>query len=65
VEKERVIIRNLRRETMDELRKSEKDKEISQDELKRTLDQLQKITDRFIAAAEQVGQDKEIELEKV
>jgi ribosome recycling factor len=50
---------------MDELRKSEKDKEISQDELKRTLDQLQKLTDRFIAAAEQVGQDKETELEKV
>ncbi len=65
VEKERVIIRNLRRETMDELRKSEKDKEISQDELKRTLDQLQKLTDRFIAVAEKVGQDKETELERV
>jgi len=65
VEKERVIIRNLRRETMDELRKSEKEKEISQDELKRTLDQLQKLTDRFIAAAEQVGRDKETELEEV
>ena len=65
VEKERVIIRNLRRETMDELRKMEKDKEISQDELKRTLDQLQKLTDRFIAVAEKVGQDKEVELEEV
>ena len=65
VEKERVIIRNLRRETMDELRKLEKDKEMSQDDMKRTLDQLQKITDKFIAFAEQTGQNKEIEIEEV
>ena len=55
VEKERVVIRNLRREAMDELRKSEKNRGISQDELKRTLDKLQKLTDIFIAGVEQVG----------
>jgi ribosome recycling factor len=65
VEKEKVVIRNLRREAMDELRKLEKDKDISQDELKRALDQLQKLTDVFIANAEQVGQDKEAELREV
>ncbi|MBA7708380.1 Ribosome-recycling factor [subsurface metagenome] len=65
VEKEKVVIRNLRREAMDELRRSEKDKAISQDELKRALDQLQKITDVFTADVEQVGQDKEAELRKV
>ena len=65
VEKERVVIRNLRREAMDELRKSEKNKDISQDELKRTLDQLQKLTDIFIAGVEQVGQDKEAKLREV
>jgi len=65
VEKEKVVIRNLRRETMDELRKQERDKEISQDELRRALDQLQKITDVFIASAEQVGKDKEAELQEV
>ena len=65
VEKERVVIRNLRRETMDELRRLEKNKSISQDELKRALGQLQKLTDRFIANADQVGQDKETELKKV
>jgi ribosome recycling factor len=65
VEKERVVIRNLRREVMDELRKLEKDKELSQDDLKRALEQLQKLTDSFIAGIDQVGQDKEAELEEV
>ena len=65
VEKERVVIRNLRRDAMDELRKLEKDKDISQDELKRSLDQLQKITDIAIASADQVGQEKETELKEV
>jgi len=65
VEKERVVIRNLRRETMDELRRLEKSKDISQDELKHALGQLQKLTDRFIVNADQVGQDKETELRKV
>ena len=65
VEKEKVIIRNLRRETMEEMRKSEKDKDISQDELKRALDQLQKLTDVFTANADQVGLDKQAELREV
>ena len=50
---------------MDELRKQEKDKTISQDELKRALDQLQKITDVFTATADQVGRDKQAELREV
>lgn len=62
VEEGRIAIRNLRHEAMDELKKMEKDKEISQDEHKRALDQLQKLTDGFIATAEQNGRDKEAEL---
>ena len=65
VEKEKVVIRNLRRETMDEFKKSEKNKDISQDELKRALDQLQKITDTFIAECDQVGKEKEAKLQEV
>ena len=65
VEERRVAIRNLRHEAMDELKKIEKNKDISQDEHKRALDQLQKITDSFIANVEQVGQDKEVELTEV
>ena len=65
VEERRVAIRNLRREAMDGLRKLEKDSDISQDEYKRALDQLQKITDSSIAVAEQFGRDKEAELREV
>lgn len=65
IEERKVIIRNLRREAMDELKTSEKKKELSQDELKRTLDKLQKLTDSFITDAEQIGQGKEAELMEV
>jgi len=65
LEEGRIAIRNLRREAMDELKTLEKNKDISQDEHKRALDQLQKITDNFIASAEQIGQAKEAELLEV
>jgi len=65
VEERRIVIRNLRREAMDELKGLEKNKDVSQDEHKRALDQLQKLTDSFIADAEQIGRDKEVELMEV
>ena len=65
IEERRIAIRNLRREAMDELKKLEKNKDISQDEHKRTLNQLQKLTDSSIADTEQVGRDKEAELMQV
>ena len=65
VEERRIAIRNLRREAMDELKELEKTKDVSQDEHKRALNQLQKITDSFIADIEQVGRDKEAELVQV
>jgi len=65
VEERRIATRNLRREVMDELKELEKNKDISQDEHKRALNQLQKLTDSSIANAEQIGQDKEAELMQV
>jgi len=65
VEERKIIIRNLRRDAIDELKEKEKNKEISQDDQKRASVQLQKITDSFIAGAEKAGQDKEAELMKV
>ncbi len=65
IEERRIAIRNLRREAMDELKESEKNKDISQDEHKRTLSQLQKLTDSFIADVEQIGRRKEVELMEV
>jgi len=58
-EERKIAIRNLRHEEM------EKDKEISQDEHKRALEQLQKLTDGFIADIEQIARDKEAELMEV
>jgi ribosome recycling factor len=65
IEERRITIRNLRREAMEELKQLEKNKEISQDENKRALDQLQKLTDSFIFQTEQIGRDKEAELAEV
>jgi len=65
VEDGRIAVRNLRREAMDELKESEKSKNISQDEHKRMLNQLQKLTDSFTDNIEQIGQDKEVEVKEV
>lgn len=65
VEERKILVRNTRHEAMDGLRKLEKDKAISQDEHRRAQDQLQKLTDRFIAEVEQIGKKKEAELMEV
>ncbi len=64
-EERKITIRNFRHEVMNELKGLERDKEISQDEHKRALNQLQKITDAFIAEIDQIGRDKEVELMEV
>jgi ribosome recycling factor len=50
---------------MDELKRLEKEKEISQDEHKRALDRLQKITDVHMAEIDKLSRDKEKELMEV
>ncbi|MFA5316568.1 MAG: ribosome recycling factor [Dehalococcoidales bacterium] len=65
VEERKVILRNLRRDAMDELKTLEKDKTISQDEQRRALEQLQKITDGAIHLTELIGEEKETELKEV
>jgi ribosome recycling factor len=58
----RVALRNIRRDALEELRKLEREKEISQDEQKRAQEHLQEITDSFIATVGKVAEDKEAEL---
>jgi ribosome recycling factor len=60
-----VAIRNVRRHTNDELRKAEKDGDIAQDDLKRSEEELQKITDRHIATVEAEARKKEADLLEV
>lgn len=62
VEEDKVAIRNLRRDALEHIKKLEKDKELSQDDCKRSQDQLQKLTDAYIAKADKLGKDKEQEL---
>ena len=61
----KVAIRNVRREGNDEVKNLEKDKKISEDELRRAQDQVQKLTDKFIALAEQVSTQKEKEVMEI
>jgi ribosome recycling factor len=65
VEERKIVVRNHRRDAMTELKELEKGKEISQDEHKRAQDQLQKITDSFIADIDKIARDKEAELREV
>jgi ribosome recycling factor len=64
-EERRIAVRSIRHDAMNELRKMEKDKDISQDEHKRAQDQLQKITDVFMAEIEKLSKGKEQELQEV
>ena len=64
-EKIKISIRNIRRDGMDYLKKLLKDKEISEDDNKKLSDQLQKITDKFIADVDNKISDKEKEILKV
>ena len=59
IEERKIAVRSLRHDTLNELKKLERDKEISQDEHTRAHDQLQKLTDHYISEIEQIGQDKE------
>ncbi len=65
IEEARVALRNIRREGMDDLKEFEKEKLISEDEMYRGRDDLQELTDKYIAKAEEVGARKEQEIAEV
>ncbi|MBN1375711.1 MAG: ribosome recycling factor [Dehalococcoidia bacterium] len=65
LEEYRITIRNIRRDTIDELKTAEKNKEISQDQNTRASDQLQKLTDSYIESINKIGKDKETEILEV
>ena len=65
LDEHKVAVRNIRRDAHDKLRDREKKKEISEDELKRNTEKLQKLTDRYIEEMERVGKAKELEILEV
>jgi ribosome recycling factor len=65
MEEARVEIRNVRREANDALKKEERDGEVGADEVRRQLDTLQKLTDRFVGDVDRLGGVKEQEVMEV
>jgi len=62
VEEGKVAIRNIRRDAIEDLREMESEKLISEDEFYRTKDDIQEITDKFVARMDEIGRDKEKEI---
>ncbi len=58
----KVAIRNVRRDANEQLKKMLKDKDVSEDDERRAQDEVQKLTDRFIAEVDKILQTKEAEL---
>ena len=65
VEKGKISVRNNRRDANSMLKELHKENEISEDDLKRAEDQVQKITDKFIAIADRLSTEKEKDLMEI
>ena len=64
-EEGKVAIRNIRKDVNNKLRKSEKDSEITEDDLKSGEDSVQKLTDKFTKLVDEALDKKEKELTTV
>jgi ribosome recycling factor len=65
LEEHRTAVRNVRRDGNDALKKLAKDKKVSEDDEKRALDEVQKMTDAEIRRMEELSQKKEAEVMQV
>ncbi len=64
-EDSKVAVRNIRRDAMDEIKRREKDGEISEDEQKIEQDEIQKLTDEKIKAIDEIVEEKNKELMEI
>lgn len=62
LEDEKVALRNVRREAHDVIKVGEKDHSVSEDDSRRAVEQLQKLTDRYIHELDVLGASKERDL---
>jgi len=65
LEESRIAVRNIRRDAHNDMREFEKEKLISEDDLKRGEDDLQKLTDKYIEEIAEQGKNKEEEIMEV
>lgn len=64
-ESAKVAVRNIRRDANEQLKKLLKDKEATEDEERRAQDDVQKMTDKFVAEIDKIVTQKEAEIMKV
>lgn len=65
LEESRIAVRNVRRDSLNDMRDFEKEKLITEDDLEGGEEELQKLTDRFIEEIAQHGKSKETEIMEV
>ncbi len=65
LEEARVAVRNVRRDLVKDLREFENEKMISEDDLKKGEEELQKLTDKMIVQIDEIGKRKEKEIMEV
>ncbi len=65
MEEARIAIRNVRRDSNKDLKEFEEEKLISEDDLKRAEEDIQKMTDKFIEEVNEVGKKKEQEIMEI
>lgn len=64
-EEAKIVVRNVRREGNDTLKKLEKDKEITEDDLKRGEKEIQEITDDYVGRVDKIITEKEKDLMEI
>jgi ribosome recycling factor len=64
-EQGKVAVRNIRRDAIERLKRSEKDHEISEDELRRAEAEVQKLTDAYVRDVDEMLKRKELEIMEV
>lgn len=64
-EESKVALRNIRRDVIEELRRMEKEKQLSKDDLKRYEGEVQKLTDRYVEKVDKMVAEKEKEILEV
>lgn len=65
LEEAKVAVRNIRRDIIKDLREFEKEKLISEDDLEKAEEELQKLTDHMVADIDSIGQRKEKDIMEV
>ncbi|AOV08242.1 ribosome recycling factor [Sporosarcina ureilytica] len=64
-EDSKVVIRNIRRDANEEFKKLEKNSEITEDDLHRNGDEIQKLTDSYIKQIDDIAKEKEKEIMEI